>query len=174
VPNYTTGTEQSDDLYSDLPPSTRDCLANGVTANRNDALLAAACQFRDAGYTQAQAEPPLLARALADGLGEAEVRKTIRSAYSRGPRSAANVTSGEPNAAPLPVRPQSVPRPLPPPIPDGFRILLGVCFQPDERVVLGRGSYDAQGTLLIDAGTGLQVEKWLTRVNAIRSTSFIR
>lgn len=83
-----------------LPPRTEQYLASG-TANgsRNAELFAAACQLRDAGYSQSDAERDLVTRHIADGDGsenpaarEKEARATVASAYRQSPR--------EPVAAP--------------------------------------------------------------------------
>lgn len=74
-----------------LPPRTEQYLASGAyDGNRNAELFAAACQMRDAGYNQSDAERELLARHVADGNGsenpvarEKEARATIASAYSQ-------------------------------------------------------------------------------------------
>ena len=83
-----------------LPPRTEQYLATGATnGSRNAELFAAACQLRDAGYSQSDAERELVARHVADGDGsenptsrEKEARATIASAYRQPPR--------EPIAAP--------------------------------------------------------------------------
>jgi hypothetical protein len=83
-----------------LPPRTEHYLASGAhNGNRNAELFAAACQLRDAGYSQGDAERELIARHVADGDGgenpasrEKEARATIASAYRQPPR--------EPIAAP--------------------------------------------------------------------------
>ena len=72
-----------------LPPRTEQYLASGASdGQRNSELFAAACQLRDAGYSQAQAESELIARHIADGTGtesqparEKEARSTVASAY---------------------------------------------------------------------------------------------
>jgi hypothetical protein len=70
-----------------LPRRTEDYLAAGATeGNRNTELFGAACQLRDAGYSQSHAEAQLVPRYVADGCSEQEAIKTIRSAYSRPPR----------------------------------------------------------------------------------------
>jgi len=73
-----------------LPRATLDYLSSGASAYRNNALFDAACQFRDAGYAQAEAEAQLVSRYLADGGGEAgrerEAQATIASVYKRSPR----------------------------------------------------------------------------------------
>ncbi len=67
-----------------LPPRTESYLASGATdGNRNSELFAAACQMRDAGYSQSDAERELIPRHLASGSSEREALATIKSAYSR-------------------------------------------------------------------------------------------
>jgi len=73
-----------------LPRVTLDYLAHGATdGTRNNALFDAACQLRDAGYSQAEADAQLLPRYVADGNGEnlssreREAHATIASAYKR-------------------------------------------------------------------------------------------
>jgi hypothetical protein len=70
-----------------LPRRTEDYLAAGATeGSRNTELFQAACQLRDAGHSQSDAETRLVPRYVTDGCGEQEAIKTIRSAYSRPPR----------------------------------------------------------------------------------------
>jgi len=77
-----------------LPPRTESYLASGaVNGNRNEELFAAACQLRDAGYSQSDAERELVSRYVADGDGsenlatrEKEAKATIFSAFSQPPR----------------------------------------------------------------------------------------
>ncbi len=70
-----------------LPPRTEAYLVSGATeGNRNAELFSAACQLRDAGYSQSEAEQDLVPRHLASGSTEREARATIQSAYSRSPR----------------------------------------------------------------------------------------
>lgn len=65
-----------------LPASTRRYLTEKTPeGNRNAALFAAACQFRDAGASVGKAEVVLLPCATRDGLSESEARKAIRSAF---------------------------------------------------------------------------------------------
>ena len=74
-----------------LPPRTEQYLISGAyDGNRNAELFAAACQMRDAGYSQSDAERELVARHVADGNGtenptsrEKEAKATIASAYSQ-------------------------------------------------------------------------------------------
>ena len=74
-----------------LPPRTEQYLVSGAyDGNRNAELFAAACQMRDAGYSQSDAEHELVVRHVADGNGtenparrEKEAKATIASAYSQ-------------------------------------------------------------------------------------------
>ncbi len=67
-----------------LPPRTESYLASGAAnGSRNTELFAAACQLRDGGYSQSDAERELIPRHLASGSSEREALTTIRSAYSR-------------------------------------------------------------------------------------------
>jgi hypothetical protein len=67
-----------------LPPRTETYLASGAAnGNRNTELFAAACQLRDAGYSQSDAERELIPRHLASGSSEREALATIQSVYSR-------------------------------------------------------------------------------------------
>jgi hypothetical protein len=67
-----------------LPKRTLDYLANGAgVGHRNDELLHAACQYRDNGYSQAEAERDLGPRAEQDGLSEREILQTIAGAFIR-------------------------------------------------------------------------------------------
>lgn len=73
-----------------LPKSTRDYLSQTTPeGERDNLLLAAACQFRDSGFTKAEAESELIRCAVRDGLSEAQARRTIASAYSRPAREPA-------------------------------------------------------------------------------------
>jgi len=67
-----------------LPPRTESYLASGAAnGNRNTELFAAACQLRDAGYSQSDAERELIPRHLGSGSSEREALATIQSAFSR-------------------------------------------------------------------------------------------
>ncbi|MCX6900782.1 MAG: AAA family ATPase [Verrucomicrobia bacterium] len=67
---------------NDLPQVTRDYLSHATPeGERNRSLFDAACQFRDAGQTRADAESQLVPCALRDGLQETEARRAIASAY---------------------------------------------------------------------------------------------
>ena len=70
-----------------LPPRTEQYLISGAReGSRNAELFAAACQLRDAGQSQSEAERLLVPRHVADGSSEREALATIQSAYSQSPR----------------------------------------------------------------------------------------
>lgn len=85
---------QSGNGHAPLPQVTLDYLSKGAEqGRRNRALFDAACQFRDAGYSQSEAEAQLIPRHVMDGHGsenpaarEREARSTIASAYHQPPR----------------------------------------------------------------------------------------
>lgn len=89
------GIESTHKEHANLPKSTLDYLVYGAAiGQRNNALFAAACQFRDAHYTLAECCRVLVPRYLADSVaGEAtqtrrqEAQRTIQSVYSRPARS---------------------------------------------------------------------------------------
>lgn len=94
----------SPDGHAPLPARTQQYLTSGASnGNRNAELFAAACQLRDAGYSQADAERDLVPRHVADASSgenaatrEREARATIASAY------------GQPAREPLPSPQQAV------------------------------------------------------------------
>ena len=171
MPTYTTGTHAEDWDNSGLLKSLREYLQNGVSEHRNDKVFWAAGQFRDAGYSQADATAVLLARGLADGLSDKEIRKTIDSAYRRPARDPATQTSqtsasSAKSQKPPSSQPDAAALPLPNALADGFRLLLETAFQKGERVSIGRGSRNADGTLAIDYGDVRLREMWLKEVPA--------
>ena len=92
--HYTPMFSHNGNGHHPLPPRTEQYLASGAyDGNRNAELFAAACQLRDAGYNQSDAERELLARHVADGNGsenpasrEKEAKSTIASVYKQSPR----------------------------------------------------------------------------------------
>ena len=188
-PVYTTGISQNPaQAYVDLPQVTRDYLATGESpGNRDNALFAAACQFRDAGYSQQEAAAALIPRAEADGFSEAYAIKKLESAYSRSARqpcrSRGSNHSGaacSSTAAPRveqtseTVRSEQVrldpkgskARPLPNPIAEGCRVMLETCFLPGEGVSIGDGTRNSEGELVLSAGQVLPLEHWLKRLRS--------
>lgn len=74
-----------------LPRWTRDYLEHGAPeGSRNNRLYAAAIEYRSNGFSRADAERDLVARALADGLDESEALRTIASAW-RSPHGSPNL-----------------------------------------------------------------------------------
>ena len=160
MPTYTTGTgkptssvngayEQIDPARP-LPDVTLEYLANTKTEYRDNALFAAACQFRDASFSQAEAEVYLIPCCLRDSLGdEAHAKRKIKSTYSWAAREpiaepteqSASSSAPSPSAAATTAAPDSIkPEPLPPPIADGARRLIEHCFLEDERVSISEAT----------------------------------
>ncbi len=145
---------------SSLPARTREYLARGAPeGTRNEELFDAACQFRDAGHSQEATEAQLVARALADGLGEREALTTIRSAFTHGAREPAMF-----GAHRTPGTPQAGPPQVPAPIADGFVRLLDACFADDELVSIAPGHEDAEGEVQPQRGVTLTAAEWKERV----------
>jgi hypothetical protein len=172
MPTYTTGTHGGSCDDSGLPRSLREYLATGAEkGNRDNALFAAACQARDAGLSQSEAEQLLVSRAVADGLSEAVARRKIKSAYSKAPREPAGgacssrATAQNSNAAAAGVsgshKAPPVGTPLPAPIRDGFKFFLETLFEDGERVAIGQGSRNGDGSLAIDYGDVRLRKMWL-------------
>jgi hypothetical protein len=176
APQYTTGTHADGWDDSGLPASVRDYLATGVEkGKRDDTVFWAAGQFRDAGFSQAEAEEKLLERGLADELAASEILKAVKSAYKRPPRepaigamaaaisctTAAPKSTNKPSSAASPGTPPPMTTPLPSPIPDGFRVFLETVFEESERVAIGQGSRNGDGSLLIDYGDTRLRKMWL-------------
>ena len=142
MPEYVTGLNSVSD-YPDLPKATREYLQGGAdVGSRDNALFAAACQFRDSGYGQAEAEAALIDRAVKDGFSEAYAKRKIDSAYSRpareAPRNKESADSADSHADPKPASPPPKPQTLPDPIADGFKVFLETCFRQQEGVAVGK------------------------------------
>ncbi len=155
-----------------LPRRTLDYLERGAPeGSRNAELFDAACQFRDAGFIRDEAEGQLMARAMADGLGESEARHAIASAFSQAAREAiAPLRPGLPPPLPRPAQPERRPKfvaepmKLPAPPDGGFLRLLDVCFGPDEFVAISPGMEDDEGNVVPKRGVTLPVAEWRNRV----------
>lgn len=63
-----------------------------VSGTRNNSLNMAAYHMHSNGYSEADAHRLLTPRALADGLGEAEIERTIRSAFAAAPGTPSYIT----------------------------------------------------------------------------------
>jgi RecA-family ATPase len=160
-----------------LPRRTLDYLQIGApVGQRNRELFEAACQFRDAGYPAEDAEDRLLARALADGMSEAEASHTIRSGYQGNLREPIGGTPKGPDdrrsrptreaKPPEPASAKVIPLPLPLPDPeeDGFLKLLSTAFRPDEFVAIAPAAENDDGEVAPRTGVTLTVAEWKERV----------
>ncbi len=160
-----------------LPQRTRYYLENGAPeGSRNAELFEAACQLRDAGIGHEEAQAMLLARALSDGLSDAEASTTIHSAFAHARRdppgtSHTTTTSGGPvpgfkNARhpQTAERPKPEPLPVPPPIEGGFVRFLGACFKPEEQVCIAPAVANEEGEIVPRKGVTLPMREWLRRV----------
>ena len=152
-----------------LPQRTRDYLEHGKQeGERNDELFAAACQFRDAGFTQDDAAGYLGPRAEKDGLSQAEIFDTIRSAYDRAPREPIFGKNGEtaPGSAGSPKTraARAAPAPLPNPIAEGLKVLLEICFAQGEYVAISDTKLNANGEAKPRTGDVCSRETWLKRL----------
>ena len=162
-----------------IPNSTQDYLTDGaVTGERNDNLFSAACQCRDSGLSQHDAQTSLMSRALADGLPFEEVHRAIVSAFSRGAREPARAAGGPSrqtgrrrNAQSYKTAPKGdytlVKRTLPEPIDDGARVLLNTAFNLGENVRIVFATVDkvsGKGRPAND-GTTLSREWWIKKLD---------
>jgi RecA-family ATPase len=161
-------------LHPSLPRRTLDYLQHGASeGTRNAELFDAACQFRDAGFSRDEADAQLMARAMADGLGESEARHAIASAYSQGAREA--IASARPGGIPVSLRPAASdqrpkfvaePLALPAPIDGGFLRLLDTCFSSDELVAIAPGMEDDERNVVPRRGVTLSAADWRKRVES--------
>ena len=146
-----------------LPQRTLDYLEHGThEGTRNAELFDATCQFRDAGQSLADAEPRLLARAVADGLSEAEARKAIHSAFNGAAREPLAPTPGGHDMR-QPSRHGTV---LPEPIEGGILRILADCFHPDEFVSIAPAHENEEGEIAPRSGVTLAAAAWIARVEA--------
>jgi len=157
-----------------LPRRTLDYLERGAPeGTRNAELFDAACQFRDAGICADEAEAQLIARAVADGLGEAESRTAIRSAFAHAPRQPVQPGLGTAHPRPASSHPPSnqptqprgprftpEPLPLPDPVDGGFLRLLDACFRPEEFVAIAPATDDDEANIIPKRGVTLTVKQW--------------
>ena len=140
---------------------------------RNEALFQAACQLRDAGYSQGDAAPLLMDCAQRDGLPQFEAEKTLRSVFARSARDPIT-KDGKRSALPSGINYQLAPAgrykvkktDLPDPLADGARQLLKEAFKEGEgvRIVQGRKGEDGKDHPK-DAGVTFSREDWLRRLD---------
>ena len=169
MPVYTTGRpkpeNRDEEKSSRLPPRTLQYLASRVeVGTRDNELFAAACQFRDAGFSQTDAERQLVPCGVRDGFSEPYARRRIKSAYSRQAREpidskngtlpSSAFSTGQPAKSVTKPGSMSWPAPesLPEPINDGTRLFVEAYFDEKERIAIGQGYLDKDGNTAIDRG----------------------
>ncbi|MBP7948886.1 MAG: AAA family ATPase [Verrucomicrobiales bacterium] len=154
---------RSQGLSLALPKRTLDYLQHGATEGlRNAELFDATCQFRDAGQSLDAAEGQLLARALADGLTEAEARQTIRSAFNR---TAREPVAARPAGSDARQAQKSLSGP-PEPVAEGFLKLLSACFADDEHVSIAPAAESEEGEIMPRRGVTLTAAEWKAKAHA--------
>jgi len=120
-----------------LPDFVAEWRAHGATkGERNATLYRVAQQYFAAGLPVSQAQAECLPRALADGLGEAEARAAIDSAY-RSTTVVEPITRGN-GAAPRPAPPRKAEQQ------DDFLRALAAAFLPDEYVAVCDSRYNGE------------------------------
>ena len=145
-----------------LPRRTLEYLQQGALEGmRNAELFDATCQFRDAGHSFEDTESQLLARALADGLTEAEARQTIRSAFTRTAREPLDPNAPRKSPAPLPTRKGPG---MPAAVEDGFARLIDACFHDGEFVSIAPAAESEDGEIMPRRGVTLTAAEWKGRV----------
>lgn len=166
-----------------LPASTLDYLSHATpNGERNKRLFDAACQFRDAQLTEADAESQLVPCAVRDGLPESEARTAIRSAYRGNQRAPVHRYGGAARPAKVitrhtePATSSTVPirqyeshttEPLPQPIADGTRQLLMAAFMAGEGIAIvpGRNGDDCR-EIPEHEGIVLTRDEWIKKLDA--------
>src|SRR6516225_9089050 len=164
MPKHTAGGFSYDDPDLKLPRKLRDYINNGAPeGERNSTLLWAACQYRDCGFSEADAHVVLGGRAEADGLGQDEWTATIRQAFKSPPReppivSAAGASNGQepPKQPPKPPPAASLPQPMI----NGLVNLLREAFKHGEYVAISDGKLGEKGRCVPGPGTTLTRERW--------------
>ncbi len=174
-----------------LPKSALDYQKFGApVGQRNDSLLKAALQWRDASYSREETISDLLDRAIGDGLSESEARTTIHSAFSRGPREPIGTGCKQPALGKYSINGKSAatnaPRAkakeyvlervenwrMPEPLADGARTLLKTAFKPGEYVCIQTGTLKdeddpAKGDMPAhDNGITFTFEHWMAKLDA--------
>lgn len=144
-----------------LPKVTEDFLKYGAPkGQRNDALKDAACQIRDARYTEDQCLSLVGPICEQIGLPAVEVRKTVNSIFSQPPRDPIKDGQAAPAErrrerytyrndrkppASMVSRPLATPAaddtpiPIPEPLPDGARLLITTLFREKEEIRIVKG-----------------------------------
>jgi RecA-family ATPase len=152
---------KSSTVTAPLPQRTLDYLERGAPeGQRNAELFDAACQMRDASQSIKEAESNLVARAVADGLSDAEAKKTIQSAYNHAAREPVSLAAEGPT---IPPEPRCVTR-MPEPINAGLPMLLATCFRPDEFVAIAPMAEDLGGEVAPRRGVTLTASVWESKM----------
>jgi RecA-family ATPase len=165
-----------------LPQVTRDYLSNGASeGSRNNALMAAACQMRDADIEIGAAGPQLLDRAMADGLDQSEAVATINSAYKRDarepiiPGSRSSPLQGKSSSSAWskpkeetevdvkvdPLEKEIAGIDLPTPVENGAIEFIKAVFKEGEYISIGNGRIKDGKKAGIDGGAVHTREEWL-------------
>jgi RecA-family ATPase len=144
-------------MNGNLPARTLAYLQNGAQkGNRNEELMAAACQLRDADYSEAEAIEKLIIRATADGLSSKEALSTINSAFSRAPREPSGPATNRRPQCPYHKR-EVAPLPLPKPMEQSAIRFLESVFRPGEFVGISDAieTRDGDGKIRVAPNCGL-------------------
>lgn len=154
-----------------LPERTRTYLRDGAqNGQRNDELLHAACQFRDARYSESAAIDQLVPRARADGLSRHEATATIHSAFSRGAREQIGTTkhNGADSTECHYRRIQIKPAPLPKPMEQSAVTFLETVFREGELISIAETTEkrDEDGKIRVapNAGRVRSKETWIADI----------
>jgi RecA-family ATPase len=152
-----------------LPERTLVYLRDGAQkGNRNDELLHAACQFRDARYSESEAIKQLVPRARADGLSSHEAVATIHSAFSRGAREQIGPKcNGVSDGSSLHYRRIKIePAPLPKPIEQSAITFLETVFREGEYIGISEAIETRNGEITIapNAGRVRTRETWIAHI----------
>lgn len=150
----------------------KEYLRNGARrGERNNTLFAASCAFRETGKTIDEAIRVLGARARNDGLDDAEIEATIRSAYSREGEPVVSRRAKQDREM-LEVEVTKVLTgtgglSLPEPLLNGAETYLQACFQADEFVEIALWRETEDGRIIPgSAGQILTCSEWIEFLNA--------
>jgi RecA-family ATPase len=154
-----------------LPERTNTYLRDGAqNGNRNNELLEAACQFRDARYSEHEAIEQLVPRACADGLSKHEATTTIHSAFSRSAREPIGPVknNGAGSNGHHYRRIQTEPAPLPNPIEQSSITFLKTVFREREFIGIAEATEkrDDDGKIRVAPNAGLvrAKETWIADI----------
>ena len=154
---------------SALPERTIVYLRGGAQkGNRNDELLHAACQFRDARYSESEAIEQLVPRARTDGLSSQEARAAIHSAFSRGARKQIGPIkhNGTDSSSPHYRQVNVEPAPLPKPVEQSAITFLETVFREGEFIGIAEAIESRNGEISVapNAGRVRTRETWIAHI----------